>query len=457
VKLKRNRSAFLSCRTATAATSTARLVVLASLACFSLSGCSGSIPKLSSLNPFGEKPPPRLEGKRVPIMPQKVLGDVELASNPVILPAMVQNTSWSQPGGTPNNAPGHLQLSANIRQVWSSNIGSGSSSYGRLTASPVVVNGRVYTLDARAKVSAFSTSNGSRTWRTDLTPDNESSTEGFGGGLAADAGRVYVATGFGRVTALDPSTGKKIWEKNLGTPIRSSPTAVDNKVFVTTTVGRFYCLSGDTGEIIWDYRGFSETTQISSNPSPAVYEDVVTVPYPNGDVVALQISTGTPIWSENLARSRGATSFSSMSDAARPAMLAGTVFAVGHSGRMIATRQSTGERLWTQNVPGTQTPWVAGENVFVVDLTGKLSAFVRETGKLVWTAQLPDARTWSGPALGGEKLWLASDKGMLIGVDARSGRVAQKLSTGKAVFIAPVIANRTLYILTDNAQLLAYR
>ncbi len=431
--------------------------ILACSTCLILAGCSSGLPKLSSLNPWADKPPPRLEGKRTPIVQQRNLANGELSSTPITLPAMVQNASWSQPGGTANNAPGHLQLSANIRQIWSASIGSGSSSYGRLTASPVVYNGRVYALDARAHISAFSVSSGSRSWRFNLTPENEQSREGSGGGLAVDSGRLYAATGFGRVIAMAPTSGKRLWEKKLGIPIRSSPTAAQNKVFVTTADGRFYCLNGENGEILWSYRGFSETTQISSNPSPAVDGDVVTVPYPNGDVVAIQISTGTPLWNENLAHTRGVTSYASMSDAARPAMLGGTVFAVGHGGRMIATQQNTGERLWAQNVPGTQLPWVAGNNVFVVDLTGKLSAFTRQTGKLVWTTQLPGARTWSGPALAGGKLWLVSDKGGLVGADAKTGRVAQNLSTGAAVFIAPVVANGILFVLTDKARLLAYR
>ncbi len=432
------------------------VAAMAMVVSLGLTGCSGGVPKLSSLNPFAKAPPPRLEGERVSISPQKSINDGELAITPVILPAMIQNAAWSQPGGTANNAPGHLQLSTNLRQLWSADIGSGSTSYGRLTASPIVFDGRVYTLDSRAKVSAFSASGGTRTWRVNLTPDNENSTEGFGGGLAADAGRLYVATGFGRVTALNPATGKHIWEKNLGIPIRSSPTAAQNKVFVTTANGRFYCLNGENGEILWDYRGFGETTQVSSNPSPAFDGDIVTVPYPNGDVVAIQASTGTPLWSEILARTR-ASSFASMSDAARPAMLGGTVFAVGHGGRIIATVQDTGERLWTQNVPGRQAPWVTSNNVFVVDLTGKLSALTRQGGKAVWTIQLPDAKNWAGPVLAGGNLWLASDKGGLLGIDAASGRVSSKLSVGSAIFIAPVVANGKLFVLNDKGRLYAFR
>ena len=428
-----------------------------------VAGCAGSapkLPKLNELNPFAEKAPPPLEGKRIAVLPrQSQIGGSELAAatQPIALPAAVQNVSWSQPGGTPNNAPGHLALSRSLRRAWTAGIGTGSSSSGRLTASPVVFGGRVYTLDAAARVSAFALSGGGRSWQVNLTPENESASEGFGGGIAFDSGKLFVATGFGRVAALNPATGKKIWEKPLGIPVRTSPTAAQNKVFVVTSSGRFFCLNGDDGEVVWEYRGLTETTQISSNPSPAVDGDVVTVPYPNGDLVAIKISTGTPIWSDSLARTRTGSSFAALSDAARPAMSGGTVFAVGHAGRMIATSQETGERLWSINVPGSQTPWVAGNNVFVVDTSGKLMAITRKDGKTLWSTQLPDTRTWSGPALGGGVLWLASNKGQLVGVDAQTGRVAQKLSVGGPVYIAPVIASGTMLVLTDKAQLVAFR
>lgn len=427
-----------------------------------LGGCAGSapqIPKLSEINPFAEKAPPPLKGKRISVLPQKSAsnGLDMAASRPVTLPLPIQNASWSQPGGTPSNAPGHLLLGPTLKRVWRQSAGSGSSSYGRLTTSPIVAGGRVFTLDAAAKLTAFSLANGSPTWRLDLTPQKESSTEGYGGGLAVDAGRLYAATGFGKVLALEPATGRVIWERSLRIPARTSPTAAQNKLFVITTSGRFFCLDGNTGETLWDYRGPSETTQISSNPSPAVSGKVVTVPYPNGDLVALDIDTGRPLWSDSLARTRSSASFALMSDAARPAMADGKVYAVGHGGRMVATDQTTGERLWALNVPSTQTPWVAGEHVFVVDTGGKLSAISREDGQFVWTVKLPGSRTWSGPTLAGGALWLASNKGGVVGVDAVSGRVTRQFSVGAAVYIAPVVANGAMLIMTDAAELIAFR
>lgn len=425
-------------------------------------GCSGSMPSVSSiskLNPFAKPPPAPLPGKRISVLPEKdkVGANLASATNPIALPPPVQNVSWDQPGGTANNAPGHLALGARLRRAWSSGAGTGSSSTGRLTASPVVVNDRVFTLDAATRVTAFNAGRGSVAWKTFLAPQGERAREGYGGGLAVDNGVLFAATGFGTVSALNPQNGKKLWETNLKTPVRASPTAAAGRIFVIASDGRFFCLSASDGTTLWQFRGLPEQKSIISNPSPAVDGNMVVVPYPNGDIVALNIEDGSALWTESLARTRTGASFAAMTDAARPAVSNGIVYAVGHAGRMIAARKDTGERLWSLNVPGTQPPWIAGETVFVVDTNGKLSALKRDSGQLQWAIKLPNATTWSGPTLAGAMLWLTSHRGDLIGVDAATGRVVQKFKVGEPVYIAPVVAAGRLFVLTDKARLMAFR
>jgi outer membrane protein assembly factor BamB len=447
-------------------------VPVAILATVLVTGCSGglpSLPKVSDLNPFKETVQP-LPGKRVSILPtaEKIPGELASGDQPIVLVAEHENDAWAQPGGEATNAPGHLALGAAVRQSWSADAGSGSSKGGRVTASPIVYGDRVYTLDAQGTVSAFATSGGSRTWRMSLVPEKELSASGgffslggsnarggYGGGLAADGGRLYAASGFGNVVALDPGSGKKLWERNLGVPVRAAPTAYSDRVFVITVDGRFYCLSGLDGSELWTVRGLPQQASLVMSVSPAVSGDVVVVPYPSGDVLALKVADGSAVWSESLARARRSSQLTSMSDAARPAIDNGVVFAVGHSGRMVATQISTGERLWSLNVASTQTPWVAGGSVFVIDTSGQLMAVSRDQGTVQWTVQLTGAKTWAGPVLAGGKLWLVSNKGQLVGVDAMSGRVVSQQGLGETVFVAPVVAKRRMYVLTDNAKLIA--
>ncbi|MGD9669008.1 MAG: PQQ-binding-like beta-propeller repeat protein [Hyphomicrobiaceae bacterium] len=436
-----------------------------------VTGCSGglpSLPKVGDLNPFKEKQQP-LPGTRIPIMPaaEKIPGELASGDKPIVLVAEHENEAWAQPGGEATNAPGHLALGAAVHQSWSVDAGAGSGKIGRVTASPIVYGDRVFTLDAGGTVTAFSASGGSRSWRVSLVPEREASSGGFfslgagspsggfGGGLAADSGRLYAASGFGNVVSLDPQSGKKLWERNLGVPIRAAPTAHGDRVFVITVDGRFYCLSGLDGAELWNVRGLPQQASLVMSVSPAVSGDVVVVPYPSGDVLALKVSDGSAVWSESLARARTTSQLTSLADAARPAIDNGVVFAVGHSGRMVATQISTGERLWSLNVASTQTPWVAGGSVFVVDTAGQLMAISRDQGAVQWTVQLPGAKTWAGPVLAGGKLWLVSSEGQLAGVDAMSGRVASQQGLGESVFVPPVVAKRRMYVLTDKAKLIA--
>ena len=415
-----------------------------------------SLPKVDDINPFAEKPVP-LPGKRVSVIQQEnITSDLAAADRPVTLPPARPNDTWSQPGGSPNNAPGHLALADSIKSAWSADIGRGSTFYGKLTASPIVYDGKVYTLDAAGKVSAFNAAGGSLVWQASTTPPNETDREGFGGGLAADGGRIYAATGYGYVVAFDAGSGRKLWEKNVESPIRTSPTAAADRVFAVNREGLVYCLAAADGSELWTFRGMGERASLLSNASPAVEGDIVVVPYPTGDLVALRISDGQPVWSESLARTRTGSPMAAMSDAARPVVDGGTVYAVGHGGRMVATNQKNGERQWSLTVPSLQAPWVAGDAIFVVDTGGQLMAVTRRDGKILWSTKLPGKHTWSGPVLAGNRLWLTSNKGHLIGVDASTGRVDVTHNVGQPIYIAPVVAGGRMYVLTDNARLMAF-
>lgn len=448
-----------------------------SLSLVMVGGCSDSLPslpKMADINPFKEKEVP-LPGRRIAVIPDKPALPGELAdgSQPIALPEQRANDSWSQPGGEPNNAPGHLVLSGSVHQSWSADAGSGSNKAGRVTASPIVADGRVYALDSAGNVSAFALGGGSPVWRASLKPTEDPNKPkpswtsanlfslgggddggGYGGGLAAEGGRLFAASGYGTVIALDPSSGKRLWEKYLGAPMRASPTAAGERVFVVTTEGRTYCLSATDGTELWSARGLPQQASLVLSASPAVDGETVVVPYPSGDIVALKVSDGSTVWTDNLASTRTTSQMTSMSDAARPVIDSGVVFAVGHGGRMIATQLKTGDRIWSINVAGTQAPWVAGGSVFVVDTSGKLMAVGRHDGKIQWTAKLSGGTTWSGPTLAGGTLWLVSNKGQLAGVDAITGRVTLEQNLGGPMYIAPVVAQGKMFVLTDEAKLI---
>ena len=431
-----------------------------------LAGCSSdsedssgpTLPSLTDLNPFGVVKTP-LAGKRVAVLTteDQINGHMEGATGFVAIPPPVQMAEWPTPGGNAGNAPGHLAFNGTMQTLWTSDAGVGSSSTAKLTASPIVHQGRVYVFDASSHVSAFSTSGGARAWSVKSSPDGENEAKAFGGGIAAGSGRIFAVTGFGTAVALDAGSGAKLWEKKLGAPFHAAPTVADGRLFATNTDGQVFCLATGDGSVLWTYHGVpQQAAALLTSARPAVSGDAVIVPFSSGDIVALKIDSGVPLWTDSLNGARASASIASLSDPSSPVAEGGSVYAVSRSGRMIASSEASGARTWSMNLNGVETPLVAGDAIYVVDLTGRLVALNRVNGEVRWAAKLPgEAKVWSGPVLAGGKLWLTSNKGGLVGVDPATGQSNAQRDLGAPVYIAPIVADGHMYVLTDHASLMA--
>ena len=290
-----------------------------SLLCvLTLSGCTDafvgmsmpSLPKIDEINPWAEKQVP-LPGKRVAVIQQEnISSNLAAADKPILLPPARENASWSQPGGTPSNAPGHLAFAGTTANAWSADAGKGSSFYGKLTASPIVYDDKVYTLDAAGKVSAFGISGGAPVWRVSTTPPTRRTRKGSAAGwqrtAAASTPAPATATWRPSMPGPEASCGRRtsrIAHPHLAHRVR--------RARVRDQQGRPGVLPlglGRHGAL--ELPRHARARQPALNASPAVDGDIVVVPYPSGDVVALRVSDGKPAWSESLARTRTGASMS---------------------------------------------------------------------------------------------------------------------------------------------------
>ena len=68
-----------------------------------------------------------------------------------------------------------------------------------------------------------------------------------------------------------------------------------------------------------------------------------------------------------------------------------------------------------------------------------------------------DLIIWSGPILASDRLILVSNYGVAVSVSPYDGKVLGQIELSDNASIPPVVAGNTLYILTDNADLVALR
>ncbi len=408
-------------------------------------------------------------GNRVSILTSEQGVEVEpsLADVQVTLPAPAVNDSWSQPGGDPSKAMGHVALGASPTQLWTVSI-DGSSPQARLAASPVVAGGKLFVTDAGAHVIAFDATSGSKLWQTDLPAEGKSDGRSlFGGGVSVLGDRVFASTGLGDIFALNAIDGAIIWKKHLAGPLRGAPTLENGHVYVMGQDNQIFALNQSDGETQWTDSGTLQVTGIFGVAAPAAAQGTVVAGYSSGEINAYRYENGRTLWGDALSRTSISTAVATLTDIdADPVIDRGRVFAIGQGGRMASYELTSGQRLWEINIAGISTPWVVGEWVFAVTSDARLLCVARATGKIRWVSQLRrwgnekkknKAIRWTGPVLAGGRLIVVSTRGQMVYVDPTTGAVQSEVDMKRSMSLSPVVANNMLYVLADDGKLTAFR
>ncbi|HUK06981.1 MAG TPA: PQQ-binding-like beta-propeller repeat protein [Stellaceae bacterium] len=426
-------------------------------------GCS----LFDEIIPGGEHKEP-LQGKRVSVL--NLEGDIHpdpsIQTVDVRLPRPAVNPDWPEAGGYPTHAMQHLALGDTIKELWSRSVGDGDSSDGEIVAAPVVENGRVFAMDAESKITALDAGTGKELWTLDPKPKGTKTTT-FGGGLAALGDQLFVSTGYAEVLAVRATTGKVIWRHQVPSPIHSPPTVADGRVYVVTIENELHVLSTSDGHLLWTHNGLPEPAGLLGGASPAVEGEIAVVAYSSGEIFAFSVENGRPLWNDSLASAQSLDAMTALADIrGRPIIDHGMVIAVSHSGRMVAIDLRSGDRVWEQDIGGSYSPWVAGEFIYVLTNDNALVCLTRREGRVKWVLDLPRYENdkkkrhpleWAGPVLAGDRLIVLSSDGTAVAISPYTGKALGRMDISDGGFLAPVLANRTMYILTADADLIAYR
>jgi outer membrane protein assembly factor BamB len=436
--------------------------VIIALAAASLLGGCGVFDKK------GPKTTPTV-GERIAVLSTEAAIEVDpaLAGVAVTLPAPQVNADWAQPGGNASKSMGHLALGGSLGQAFRVGIGAGSSNKAQLAASPVVADGKIFTIDTQGVVRALDAQTGAGVWQTAVRGEGAAAGTLFGGGVSYDNGRIYATNGAGFAAALDATNGAIAWIVRPGGPLRGAPTIANENIYVVSQDNQLFALNPADGKTRWSRSAGIEIAGVFGSAAPAAAQGTVVAGFSSGELNAYRYENGRILWQDALARTSISTAVTTLSDIdADPVIDAGRVYAVGQGGRMVALELVTGQRVWEINVAGISTPWVAGDWIFVVTDEGQLLCLARATGRVRWMSQLQRYRdvkdkqgavSWAGPILAGDRLVLANSLGHIVNVSPYDGSVQSSVETRMPVSLSPIVANNTLYILHDNGQLTAWR
>jgi outer membrane protein assembly factor BamB len=242
---------------------------------------------------------------------------------------------------------------------------------------------------------------------------------------------------------------------------------------VVSTDNEMLTYDAATGTPGWTYQALIEPARLLGASSPAVSGDTVVAGFASGELVALRSTNGNDLWSEALSRASRTNALSEIRDIpGRPVIYKGDVFAVSHSGVFAATDLRTGQARWSLPVTAITSPWAAGDVVYVVDKAGQVICVARESGSVYWIRDLNEGiaqtkrqkkklakhpRLWSTPILASGRLITASSDGQVVALNPKTGETVKTLKLGAPVLLAPIAVGELVYLVTDEAQVVAIR
>ena len=408
-------------------------------------------------------------GERVPVLSTEssIAADETIANVPVTVPGETANADWTQSGGNAAKVMGNLALAPQLNSAWTARI-PGNNSRARLAAAPSVAGGKLYAMGIEGKVHSFDAATGNEEWAVSTAASDDDKPRAiFGGGVSYENGQLFATNGLGDVVAMNATDGSVIWRKKPGGPLRGAPTLANGNVYVISQDNQLFALSQLNGDVVWNQSGSLESQGVFGVAAPAAARGSVVAGFSSGELNAYRYENGANLWGDTLSRTSISTSVSSLADIdADPVIDGDEVFAIGEGGRMVARDILSGRRLWEQNLSGIKTPWVAGNWIYVMASDAKLLCIARDSGKIRWIAQLPGYRNekkkknpiyWSGPVMAGGQLYVVSSRGAMTTVDPTSGTIGGTRDLGQSFSLPPIVANNTMYTLSDDVRITAFR
>ncbi len=384
------------------------------------------------------------------------------------IPKTVASTAWTHRNGSVQHRIDHPALSATPSLIWSASIGQGDDRRHRITAEPVMANGRIFTVDSRATVMAHGT-DGSLLWSRDVTLAMEDPDDASGAGLAISGDVLLVTTGFGELIALDVATGEDIWAQRLDAQMTGAPTVSEGLIYGVTRDNIAWAVELANGRIKWQMPAAPDGTAIVGGSSPAVGGGKTLFPFSSGELVATFPKGGVRLWSASVSGRRLGAAYAGFTDiTSDPVIVGDTVFVGNPSGRTMAIDLRTGDRIWTAKEGAVGPVWPASDSVFLISDRANLIRLDATTGETLWTHELPYFTkekvkrrkaifAHHGPVMAGGQLWVASNDGLLRGFDPATGNLISSIDLPGGATTSPIVVDNTLYVVSADGKLLAYR
>jgi outer membrane protein assembly factor BamB len=332
---------------------------------------------------------------------------------------------------------------------------------GPVRSSPVVAGGVVYIGSSDGAVYAIEARSGDIRWRRDLG-SAVSSTPAVWNGL------VIAAALDGRVFALRAADGRPAWTFRTSAPRPliwgfesgetwiSSPAVAGGVVLIGSRDGNVYALDATTGKERWRYGADARVYS-----SPAVAGNAVFVGAQDGTLHAIDRLSGRGLWhfeTEGKKLRSQAFGFDRTTIQSTPAVAGGVVYFGARDGWVYAVDAETGREKWRLDHKVSwinSSPAISSGVVYVGSSDGHfIQAIDAATGEERWRTPATGI-VWSSPAADRERIYVGEGDGTLYALDKQSGKEVWRYRTAGRILSSPTVHDGRLYVGSDDGAVYA--
>jgi len=410
----------------------------------------------------------KLGGKRFDIIRinNDLIVDEYAKEEEIYLSDKIINLSWNQIGNLSTHIAGNYLVNEDPKFLWKRRIGDGEGTYNKIYSQPVGNEKALFALDAEGRLAAINLEDGTILWKINVFPESESLNTNIDGGLALKNNNLIVSTSYGEVINVNTENGEVRWKINNNKPAQGSPSVYQDYLFQMTIHNELYVYDINTGEEVWRYVSSFVSAISNGGTSVGINDKVVIFPSNTGEIFALDINTGSLIWSSNLVVEGALSGTLDLTDIdSGPVIHNDLIFAASLSGVFAAVDIISGAVIWDILIKTSNSPVVNGNAVFVLSDDGKIINLLRNSGKIRWInniAEQVDREEESkaicrGPLLASDNLWIVCQNKKVFKINAYDGTVINSFYLDSSSHISPIVIKDILIFYTEDAEVIAYR
>lgn len=315
-----------------------------------------------------------------------------------------------------------------------------------------MANSVLYTADHNGHVVALDSSTGNLLWNIRLNDYLETGPV-WGNGKLAFTGRS------GTVMVVQAQNGQLLWSAPLNGEAMSAVDLNQEYLAVKNVDGTVNIFNSATGAPVWVYHHGDPQFTLSGSSDVVIEGNRAVIGYADGTLLCVDLKAQKILWEIPIAMPRGTSDTAQMVGiVANPVIVGNTVYAVSYQGNLAALDLNTGKPLWSVPFSSYQDFIIQGSNLYIVDTDSHIYAYNRLTGKLLWQQSGLDGREVTAPVYlpGLSAVAVADGQGYIHLLAAKDGHFVARAQVSKNPIVAtPMVTDHRLYVLDQAGNLIA--